>query len=52
MELLSLTFRKCGQLMTIGGIAWLLDRGVIIAPQANAHSVPARVSFVQLVMPL
>jgi hypothetical protein len=52
MELLSLTFRKCGQLMTIGGIDWLLDRGALIDPPANAHSVPTRFSFVQLAMPL
>lgn len=52
MELLSLTFRKCGQLMTIDGIDWLLDRGAIIDSQANAYSVPVRVSFVQLAMPL
>jgi hypothetical protein len=52
MELLSLTFHKCGQLMTIGGIDWLLDRGAIIVPQANAHSVPARSLSVQLAMPL
>lgn len=52
LELLSLTFRKCGQLMTIGGINWLLDRGAIMIPQANAYSVPARSLSVQLAMPL
>lgn len=52
MELLSLTFRRLGRLMTIGGINWLLERGAIVDPQVTAYSVPARVSFVQLSMPL
>lgn len=50
MELYSLTFRKWGQLMTIGGIDWLLERGAIIDSQEHPHSMSASRSLVQLAL--
>jgi hypothetical protein len=48
MELFSITFRQRGQSMTIGGFDWLFDRGALIDPQANIHSMPAHLPPVQL----
>lgn len=57
MELFSITFRKRGQLKTVGGFDWLFDRGVLIDPQTNidlmsAHLPPVQPPLMQLALPL
>jgi len=48
MELYSLTFRCKGRLVTIGGLAWLIERGAIIDLESSMHPLPFSSPAIQL----